>query len=111
MFNCCALTLAASLLTMTNAYGGSTFEMQNAAAGDHDNLEPDRPDVTNGTHIVDIGLLQMELGVVWNRTAVSQHNAFGGLSVVIGDVLGDHGVHARQREAARRGAARATGSR
>jgi len=27
MFNCCALTLAASLLTMTNAYGASMFEM------------------------------------------------------------------------------------
>jgi hypothetical protein len=26
-------------------------------------LEPDRPDVTNGTHIVDVGLLQMEVGV------------------------------------------------
>ena len=25
-------------------------------------LEPDRPDVTNGTHIVDIGLLQIEFG-------------------------------------------------
>jgi hypothetical protein len=73
MFNCCALTLAASLLTMTNAYGASTFEMQNTAAGDHDNLEPDRPDVTNGTHIVDVGLLQMEVGGLWNRTGVSQH--------------------------------------
>jgi hypothetical protein len=31
-------------------------------------LEPDRPDVTNGTHIVDIGLLQMEAGVLSNRT-------------------------------------------
>jgi hypothetical protein len=35
-------------------------------------------------------------------------SAFGGLSVVLGNVLGDHGVHARQRETARRGAARAT---
>lgn len=25
-------------------------------------LEPDRPDITNGTHIVDVGLLQMEVG-------------------------------------------------
>jgi hypothetical protein len=75
MFNCCALTLAASLLAMTNAYGASMFEMQNTAAVDHDNLEPDRPDVTNGTHIVDVGLLQMEVGVVWNHIAVSQHSA------------------------------------
>ena len=73
MFNCCALTLAASLLAMTNAYGASTFEMQNTVAGDHDNLEPDRPDVTNGTHIVDVGLLQMEVGGLWNRTGSSQH--------------------------------------
>ena len=32
-------------------------------------------------------------------------SAFAGMSVVIGNVLGDHGVHARQREVARRGAA------
>src|SRR6185369_7931566 len=38
--------------------------------------------------------------------------AFGGMSVVLGNVLGDHGVHARQRETARRAAARrATGRR
>ncbi len=30
-------------------------------------LEPDRPDVTNGTHLVDIGLLQMEVGVLVNH--------------------------------------------
>jgi hypothetical protein len=27
-----------------------------------DTIEPDRPDVTNGTHIVEIGLLQIEMG-------------------------------------------------
>jgi outer membrane putative beta-barrel porin/alpha-amylase len=31
-------------------------------------LEPDRPDVTNGPHIVDVGLLQIEIGVVHSRT-------------------------------------------
>jgi hypothetical protein len=77
MFNSCALTLAASLLAITSAYG-ATIETQNvaaaAAAGDHDNLEPDRPDVTNGTHIVDVGLLQMEVGGVWNRASVGRHS-------------------------------------
>ena len=34
-------------------------------------------------------------------------SAFAGVSVVIGDVLGTHGVHARQRETARRAAAHA----
>src|SRR3989442_12953899 len=32
-------------------------------------IEPDRPDVTNGTHIVDIGLLQIELGGLFTRAA------------------------------------------
>jgi outer membrane putative beta-barrel porin/alpha-amylase len=32
-------------------------------------IEPDRPDVTNGTHIVDIGLLQIEIGGVFTRAA------------------------------------------
>jgi hypothetical protein len=30
-------------------------------------IEPDRPDVTNGTHIVDIGLLQIEIGGIYTR--------------------------------------------
>ncbi|HEX4568088.1 MAG TPA: transporter [Vicinamibacterales bacterium] len=34
-----------------------------AAPTERQPLEPDRPDVTNGTHIVDVGLLQMEVGV------------------------------------------------
>ena len=33
-------------------------------------------------------------------------SVFGGLSIVVGNVLGDHGVHARQRQAARRAAVR-----
>src|SRR6266849_7099741 len=39
-------------------------------------IEPDRPDVTNGTHIVDIGLLQLEIGGVSTHVALGQH-AFG----------------------------------
>ena len=75
MFTRCAFTLAASLLATTSAYGATTIEAQNAAiaAGDHDNLEPDRPDVTNGTHIVDVGLLQMEIGGVWSRAGLGRH--------------------------------------
>ena len=41
-----------------------------------ENIEPDRPDVTNGTHIVDIGLLQIEVGGLFTRSAPAQH-AFG----------------------------------
>jgi hypothetical protein len=38
------------------------------AASAQDRVEPDQPDVTNGTHIVDIGLLQIELGGVYTRS-------------------------------------------
>src|SRR2546428_9080066 len=49
-----------------------------AAASAHaqEAIEPDRPDVTNGTHIVDIGLLQIEIGGVYTHVALGQH-AFG----------------------------------
>ena len=33
-----------------------------ASAHAQDTIEPDRPDVTNGTHIVEVGLLQIEMG-------------------------------------------------
>jgi hypothetical protein len=37
-------------------------------------IDPDRPDVTNGTHIVDTGLLQVELGGVFSRSNASSQN-------------------------------------
>ena len=39
-------------------------------------IEPDRPDVTNGTHIVDIGLLQVEIGGLYTHAGADQQ-AFG----------------------------------
>jgi hypothetical protein len=36
-------------------------------------VEPDRPDVTNGTHIVDIGLLQIEIGGLYTHATAAQH--------------------------------------
>lgn len=36
-------------------------------------IEPDRPDVTNGTHIVDTGLLQIEIGGLFTRASSQQH--------------------------------------
>ena len=44
-----------------------------AGAQDATTIEPDRPDVTNGTHIVDIGLLQIEIGGLYTHTGPSQH--------------------------------------
>jgi len=71
MLTVCALTLAASCYAIAATANVATMPGQPpgvpADSGQNDNLEPDRPDVTNGTHIVDIGLLQMEAGGVWNR--------------------------------------------
>ena len=44
------------------------------ASADSEKLEPDRPDVTNGTHTVDAGLLQIEVGVLYDRFPAS-HNS------------------------------------
>jgi hypothetical protein len=76
MINGCALTLIASLhaITPAHAIAAAVQERPAASAPEQDNLEPDRPDVTNGTHIVDVGLLQMEVGGVWNRTGAGRHN-------------------------------------
>ena len=76
MFNACAVTLAASLHAFTPAHAAAAFAQQSAAvdAVAQDPLEPDRPDVTNGTHIVDVGLLQMEVGGIWNRSGSGQHD-------------------------------------
>jgi hypothetical protein len=40
-----------------------------------DQVEPDRPDVTNGTHIVDTGVLQLELGGIYTRVTTSARAA------------------------------------
>src|SRR5713226_2220688 len=46
-----------------------------ADAQDATTVEPDRPDVTNGTYIVDIGLLQIEIGGLYTHVAAGQHAA------------------------------------
>ena len=47
-----------------------------ALAQQPDAIEPDRPDITNGTHIVDIGLLQIEIGSLYTH-AGTHLRAFG----------------------------------
>ncbi len=47
-----------------------------ATARAQEGIDPDRPDVTNGTHIVETGLLQLEMGVLYTRVASAQR-AFG----------------------------------
>lgn len=47
-------------------------------------IEPDRPDVTNGTHIVDEGLLQLEIGVQHARMGTDQRSFGTPLTIRIG---------------------------
>jgi hypothetical protein len=47
-------------------------------------IQPDRPDVTNGTNIVEVGLLQVEVGVQHARMGNSQQDIGTPLSVRIG---------------------------
>jgi hypothetical protein len=77
MFHACALTLIASMHALSGAHTAAFIAPQSVvtAPGEADNLEPDRPDVTNGTHIVDVGLLQMEIGGLWNRVGAGRHSA------------------------------------
>jgi hypothetical protein len=76
MFTVWAFTLVASLHAMPGAHAVVMFAPQTVVTqtGQQDNLEPDRPDVTNGTHIVDVGLLQMEVGGIWNRPRAGGHS-------------------------------------
>jgi outer membrane putative beta-barrel porin/alpha-amylase len=56
------------------AFAAAMFVLCGATrASAQDTIEPDRPDVTNGTHIVDIGLLQIEIGGLYTHAAARQH--------------------------------------
>lgn len=50
---------------------------------DHE-IEPDRPDVTNGPHLVPVGVLQVELGGLFNRTSARAHDSGTPFSVRVG---------------------------
>jgi len=41
-------------------------------------------------------------GAQWGLSRAAQASVFAGVSVIIGNILGDHGVHARQRQAMKR---------
>jgi len=47
-------------------------------------IEPDRPDVTNGAHIVHTGQVQVELGGILTRVAVREHNFGSPITARIG---------------------------
>jgi hypothetical protein len=47
-------------------------------------IEPDRPDVTNGPHLVPAGMVQFELGGIFARERSDGHTAAAPVSVRIG---------------------------
>ena len=47
-------------------------------------IEPDRPDVTNGTHIVPAGLVQIEFGGMYTRDAPGQTGATSPFTIRVG---------------------------
>ena len=61
--------MRASVTLVVASCLGFTMTAAGASAQERETVEPDRPDVTNGTHIVDIGLLQIELGGLFTRAA------------------------------------------
>jgi hypothetical protein len=72
-----ALALVASLLATPAANAAATVTQAPAPpaiGGQNDTLEPDRPDVTNGPHTVDVGVLQIEIGGVWSRGGAGSHS-------------------------------------
>jgi len=69
-----AIGAAAAVLAAASARAQQPVPQQPVAQppvtlpqGPPDQIEPDRTDVTNGTHIVDIGLLQIEIGGLFTR--------------------------------------------
>ncbi len=70
--------LAAFLLVATLACAAP------ASAQTDEGIDPDRPDVTNGTHVVPPGLVQIEFGGMYTRDTPSQHGASSPFTIRVG---------------------------
>jgi len=68
--------VAAALIFVATAPGAFAQQPLQPAPDPDDMIQPDRPDVTNGTHIVGVGLLQLEMGGIYTHAGQAQH-AFG----------------------------------
>jgi hypothetical protein len=71
-----AIPVLAIMLAMAGSARAQEPARAQEAARAQETIEPDRPDVTNGTHIVDIGLLQVEIGGLYTHAGADQQ-AFG----------------------------------
>ena len=68
----------ALLIVTSLAIAAPTF------AQSEEGIEPDRPDVTNGTHIVPVGLVQVEFGGLYMRDQPGQSAASSPFTVRVG---------------------------
>ena len=64
------MILRAIFLSICLLRGDAASSAQDATRPE---IEPDRPDVTNGMHIVDIGLLQVEIGGLYTHAGAGEH--------------------------------------
>jgi hypothetical protein len=83
--NRAGILITTLLLCTTPAVAQPPTPQQSAAASSDapspQPLEPDRPDVTNGTHIVDVGLVQIEAGGLFSRSGAGRRS--GGTPVTV----------------------------
>jgi hypothetical protein len=83
-------TVACSATTWSRSVQGQTPKREGGAVDVQEPaptlapIEPDRPDVTNGTHIVEEGLLQIEIGAQRSRTGSTQRSVGTPLTVRVG---------------------------
>jgi hypothetical protein len=71
--------LAAAVLSLTIALSAAAFAQE-----EEQHINPDQPDVTNGTHIVSNGLTQVEFGTVYVRDTTGQRTGSTPFTVRIG---------------------------
>jgi len=77
------LTRAALIAVCVLAAGSGAYGQQPSLPVEQP-LEPDRPDVTNGTHIVGTGLLQIEFGGLYTRSTPGERTFGSPFSARIG---------------------------
>jgi len=66
------------------AYAQEERSGQEQHGGHDEHINPDQPDVTNGTHIVSIGLVQVELGGIYTHNTTSLHSGGTPFTVRVG---------------------------
>jgi hypothetical protein len=78
------LTLVAVVFVSVSAVAQDERSGQEERSGHDEHINPDQPDVTNGTHIVSNGLVQVELGGIYTHNTTSLHSGGTPFTVRVG---------------------------